>query len=124
MAAFHNHAILSWMLLAAFGAVPLSGQTYTASQATAGRAVYLVHCANCHLADLAGRNEAPQLAGGNFMNVWGPRPVNMLFTYLQSTMPPNNRGGLGEEAYLNLTAFLLEANGARDGNQPLQSASR
>ena len=40
---------------------------FTIEQATAGRAVYQANCASCHLPDLAGRNEAPQLAGGNFM---------------------------------------------------------
>ena len=35
--------------------------TFTASQADLGRAVYQASCAGCHLADLAGRNEAPQL---------------------------------------------------------------
>ncbi len=32
-------------------------------------------------------------------------------TNLPWTMPPSNRGGLGEEAYLQLAAFILEANG-------------
>src|SRR5437868_4387108 len=46
---------------------------YTASQAAEGLALYQTNCASCHLPDLSGRNEAPQLAGGNFMNAWGPR---------------------------------------------------
>ena len=46
---------------------------FTADQAAAGRAAYQANCASCHLPDLAGRNEAPQLAGNNFMNTWRTR---------------------------------------------------
>lgn len=37
---------------------------FTAAQAAAGEALYQVHCATCHLGNMGGRNEAPQLAGG------------------------------------------------------------
>ena len=86
--------------------------------------LYQVHCASCHLAHLGGRNEAPQLAGGNFMKTWTRRTTRDLFVYMQATMPPSNRGGLGEDAYVNLTAFILEANGAVAGTQPMQAATR
>ena len=33
------------------------------AQATAGQTAYEANCASCHVADLGGRNEAPQLAG-------------------------------------------------------------
>ena len=39
---------------------------FTAAQATAGRTVYQANCASCHGPDLAGRNDAPQLAGPQF----------------------------------------------------------
>ena len=45
----------------------LAAQTWTADQAAAGRAAYLGNCASCHLPNLSGRNEAPQLSGGNFL---------------------------------------------------------
>ena len=41
---------------------PSGAPAYTAAQATAGRAAYQANCASCHVADLGGRNEAPQLA--------------------------------------------------------------
>jgi mono/diheme cytochrome c family protein len=78
-------------------AIPSHSQTpaaYTEAQATAGLASYLSDCANCHLPDLAGRNEAPQLAGGNFMNVWASRTTTDLIRFTQATMPPSARGGL------------------------------
>src|SRR5262249_12688629 len=91
---------------------------YIAQQAEAGKAAYRASCASCHLPDLSGRNEAPQLSGRNFMNAWGSRTTTDLFTLIQTTMPPG-RGGLDEESALNLTAFLLAANGASAGARPL-----
>ena len=103
------------------GAITALAQT--GAQATAGRASYQAHCAGCHLPDLAGRNEAPQLAGTNFLTAWRARTVGVLISYMQSTMPPGNRGGLGADAYVELAAFLLEANGARLASQPLTATS-
>ncbi len=92
---------------------------FTAQQAAAGRSIYQNNCAICHVADLGGRNEAPQLAGSNFIGEWGDRTTGELVSFMQSTMPPNNPRGLGDEAYVNLAAFILQANGARPGSQPL-----
>src|SRR6185436_12619123 len=82
-------------------------------------AAYQVNCGGCHLADLAGRNEAPPLAGANFMNVWGARTTTDLIRYMQAAMPPSNRGGLSDETYASLAAFFLQANGARAGERLL-----
>jgi len=96
---------------------------YTAVQAADGLAAYQTNCASCHLADLAGRNEAPQLAGANFINAWGSRTTAELIRYIQSTMPPSNAGGLSEETYANIVAFFLQANGAPAGDRPLAASS-
>jgi alcohol dehydrogenase (cytochrome c) len=106
-------------VIAACSAAIVTGQTYTAAQAEAGRAAYQANCANCHLPDLAGRNEAPQLAGANFMSAWGARSTGALITYIATSMPPGTRGGIGPEISVNLVAFLLMANGALSGNRPL-----
>ena len=98
-------------------------QTFTAEQALTGRALYLGNCASCHLPNLSGRNEAHPLTGGNFINTWRGRTVNQLTRYMQQTMPPGNAGGLGEEGYLAISAFLLEANGAAASAQPLAANS-
>jgi len=91
---------------------------FTAEQAAAGRTSYQANCASCHLPDLAGRNEAPQLAGSNFLNTWRSRTTRDLFEYIQSAMPPSGEN-LGADQYLAITAFILQANGAQPGSQPL-----
>src|SRR5256885_304809 len=112
-----------WLLAAGLvaSAIALTAQqpqtsAFTAEQAAGGRAVYAASCASCHLPDLAGRNEAPQLAGNNFMNTWRNRSTRDLFEFIQSTMPPTGES-LSADQYLAVTAFILQANGAAAGTQ-------
>jgi alcohol dehydrogenase (cytochrome c) len=109
----------SMMALAGYAQGP-----YTAEQATAGRAVYQASCSGCHGADLSGLNSASALAGGLFLSSWGDRTPSELVSFLEGAMPPGNPGSLGEQAYVNVTAFILDFNGARPGNQPLTAASK
>jgi alcohol dehydrogenase (cytochrome c) len=109
--------------LIAFGACSVASAQFTAEQATAGQSLYQANCSSCHAADLGGRNEAPQLAGSNFMGVWGFRTAGELVTYIQTSMPPTNPGGLGAAAYGNLGAYILQSNGAAPGTQTLAAGS-
>jgi alcohol dehydrogenase (cytochrome c) len=111
------------VMSAPLGFVLLTGQqapptVYSAAQAATGRTVYQASCASCHLPDLGGRNEAPQLAGNNFLNTWRSRSTRDLFEFIQATMPPTG-ASLSEDQYLAVTAFILQANGAAAGAQPL-----
>ena len=87
---------------------------FTAAQAAAGRATYQANCASCHVADLGGRNEAPQLAGGDFMNTWRSRTAADLFDYMSSTMPPGGPS-LAPDQYASVVAYILQQNGAQPG---------
>ena len=114
----------------AFGVVALAQQpgaapVFTAQQAAAGRTAYETSCAACHQVDLGGSNEAPQLAGGSFIGQWGDRSVRDLIAYITRAMPPDDPGGAGQPAITNIVAYILQANGAVPGTQPLtpQTAS-
>ena len=115
-------------ILSGFAIVLLAGQppgptpVYTAAQAAQGRTAYDANCASCHVADLGGRNEAPQLAGGDFMNTWRTRSTKDLFDYMQAAMPP---GGptLAPEAYASITSYILQQNGAAAGAQAFTPAT-
>src|SRR6185295_18959298 len=98
---------------------PTAAGVYTAAQAQAGQTAYRQNCAGCHGADFRGSGDAPAVAGADFTAKWGPRAVNDLFTFLVQSMPPANPGSLGETGTLAVTAYLLQINGARDGQQPL-----
>jgi alcohol dehydrogenase (cytochrome c) len=62
------------------------------------------------------------LAGANFVAQWGDRTAGELIRYIQSTMPPG-AAALPGDSYVNLAAFILDANSARAGNQALTVAS-
>ena len=98
---------------------PAPPVTYTPAQAQAGRAAYSQQCAGCHLPDLRGSGDAPALTGPDFTAKWGPRAVNDLFTHIAQTMPPGSPGSLGERGTLEVTAYLLQVNGAAAGEEPL-----
>ncbi len=95
---------------------------YTAAQAAAGQASYQANCASCHQATLVGQNEAPALAGANFMTTWRGRTTKDLVEYMSATMPPG-RPSLGEAEYLNITAYILQFNGATAGARALAVAT-
>src|SRR5882672_1390978 len=101
---------------------PSSSGVFTAAQAAAGRAAYQANCASCHMPDLGGRNEAPPLAGANFMNTWRTRTTKDLFEYMSSTMPPDVPS-LAADQYLAIAAFVLQSNGAPAGTQPFAPAT-
>lgn len=101
---------------------PTLPAAYTAAQATAGQASYRANCASCHVADLAGRNEGPPLAGSNFMNTWRGRTTRDLVEYMQATMPPG-QPSLAESDYVSITAFILQSNGAAAGAQALTAST-
>src|SRR5262245_50443085 len=96
---------------------------YTAAQAASGRATYQAQCAGCHLQDLKGQGDAAPLAGSEFMDAWGRRSARELVSFMQLTMPPTRPGGLSQEEYINIAAFILQSNGASAGTQALTAAT-
>jgi alcohol dehydrogenase (cytochrome c) len=116
-----------FLFAALYGVLQLPGQQgtgpFTAQQADAGRAAYQQNCSGCHAADLSGIGNALPLAGLPFTGSWGNRTAGDLVGFMEGAMPPNNPGGLGEQNYLNIAAFVLQSNGGRPGTQPLTSNS-
>ncbi len=115
-------------LAGAYGVVRVAGQApaagpFTAQQADEGRATYQANCASCHNADLSGSGNAAPLAGSLFMGSWANRSTKDLVGFMEGAMPPNNPGGLTDAAYLSITAFILQSNGSRAGNQALTATT-
>ncbi len=106
----------------AAGQQPAAPPVYSAEQAAAGRAAYQASCASCHVADLGGRNEAPQLAGGDFMNTWRNRTTKDLFDYMSATMPPGGPS-LSPDQYAGIVAYILQQNSAAAGAAALTPAT-
>ena len=94
---------------------------FTAEQAAAGWATYARSCSECHGTDLRGSSHGPELTGSGFLNNWGGRTTAELLDYIRNDMPPGLGGSLGASAYLNIVAYLLEANGYEAGPQALEA---
>lgn len=121
---------------------------FTAAQAAAGRRAYASTCGKCHRDTLSGRkgepgelpplsslpagmqsvvNDAggivPPLAGDEFMAKWGPRTTRDLARRINEAVGGFRPENSNENTYLDLTAYFLEANGARPGTQALTAAT-
>jgi mono/diheme cytochrome c family protein len=89
---------------------------FTAEQAAAGKTVYDQQCAACHGRQLEGP-DAPGLFGMDIMQNWDS--AGGLFDFISVAMPPSGAGTLGDEAYLNIVAYIMEFNGAEPGDEPM-----
>lgn len=83
-----------------------------ASQQDRGEDVYFASCSMCHNDDLSGgaMHAAPPLAGDAFKARWNGRTAADLLTLTRSTMPEGQPQSLGEQAYLDVVAFILKSN--------------
>src|SRR5712691_12031547 len=95
-----------------------SRRFYSAAQAKRGKEQYTQDCAQCHGANLKGIGTAPALLGDNFMRDY--YSVNDLFIKASVTMPGDNVHGLPTDTYLNIIAYLLQANGLPAGTENLK----
>src|SRR5213593_3769327 len=98
---------------------------YGEEQAIRGKAEFTKSCAACHtmdksLGDAFAKNPpAPTgliklpLAGGDVIAKW--RTVGDLFGKVRRTMPANNQNGLSDASYLDVLAYMLQANGLPAG---------
>jgi hypothetical protein len=69
----------------------------------------------------AAGGQVPPLIGANFMSKWGTtRDLSSRIKTAVGGFPPAD---LSDETYLNLTAYILQANGARPGAQSLTAAT-
>jgi cytochrome c5 len=83
-------------------AADLPAASYLPSQAERGHAVYESTCAMCHAGG--------ELIGERFSAAWKDRRVYDLYALVRGTMPLDNPGGLKDGQYLDVIAYLLQAN--------------
>jgi mono/diheme cytochrome c family protein len=94
-------------------AAGLPPASFLASQADRGQAVYEGTCATCH--------SAGQLVGQGFVESWNDRRVYDFYAVVRGTMPLDKPGGLTEQEYLDVIAYLLKANHAPAGADSLRA---
>ena len=94
-------------------AAGLPPASYLPSQAARGAQVFENTCGACH--------QSTQFVGQNFVENWNDRRVYDFYALVRSTMPLNDPGGLKEQQYLDVVAYLLQANHAPAGRDSLQA---
>jgi hypothetical protein len=127
------------------GQPPTQSRVFTSAQAEAGRVTYERTCGKCHTPTLLGRNGdkgelppisslpasyqkfigsrgfVPPLAGKVFLERWGGKTAAELIARFQITAddPFFQFEGVNADAIVNVTAYVLQVNGAMAGTQPL-----
>ena len=91
---------------------PATG-TYTDAQATLGEKAYQMYCASCHATSFHTDQQ--------FRANWFGRTVYDLFKTLKTTMPDDNVGGLTDDEYTRVIAYILKLNGFSAGTDSLKA---
>jgi len=92
---------------------------YTDDQAKRGETLYARECASCHGDLLTGGEQAPPLAGGEFLANWNGLTAGDLFERIRKTMPMNKPGKLSREVNADILAYMLAVNKFPAGNTEL-----
>ena len=83
-------------------AANLPAASFLPSQAARGEKIYQESCGTCH--------SAAQHIGQAFVENWNDRRVYDFYALVRATMPLDNPGGMKEQEYLDVVAYLLQAN--------------
>ena len=118
---------------------------FTSAQAEVGRVSYMRTCGRCHTYALLGRkgeegelppvsslseadqkfignpNHVPPLAGEAFLSRWGGKTVAQLIARFDITVrdPSFHFTDVNDDTTVNITAYVLQVNGAKAGDKPL-----
>lgn len=91
---------------------------YTTDQASAGEKEYLNHCSECHGETLIG-GSAPRLRTDAFVDRWREDRLESLFDFIKNVMPRDEPRSLSDDTYINVLAYILQANNYPPGATPL-----
>ena len=92
---------------------------YSQAQANRGKEAYAANCAVCHLETLQGAGPAAALVGPAFTEKWRDQNLAQLFDRIQTTMPQTGPGTLTSKMYIDIVAYILEANSYPAGKAEL-----
>jgi alcohol dehydrogenase (cytochrome c) len=96
-----------------------SAPTYTTAQAALGQAAYRASCASCHGENLDDGAFGPPLKGVAFIQKYGGRSVEPLYTVSATRMPTTAPGSLSQTVYAQIVAFILQQNAILAGAEEL-----
>jgi hypothetical protein len=145
----NDRALLVVGSLLGLGFFAITGQeaarpgVFTSAQAEAGRLAFQNTCEKCHTPTLMGRKgdagELPPigtlsaayrdfigprgfvapLAGTDFNSRWGSKTLTQLIARFQETVDSFPPEGMNSDTTVDITAYILQVNGAPTGPRPL-----
>ena len=108
-------------IMCGVGAAYAQSGLFTADQARRGEAAYDKNCATCHGADLRpGDREVTPLDDKAFKTGWVGKTVAEKFEVTRETMPPEAKGSLGDQVYIDILTYILKFNKLPAGDQELK----
>ena len=112
--------IFLWACAPAVAQSKSTPPVFSAAQAARGEVAYLHNCRTCHGDNLDdGDFGGAPLRGSWFAGHWGVGDVASFFAYTKTNMPPDNPGGLNDETYADIVAYLLSRNAYQPGDKDL-----
>jgi mono/diheme cytochrome c family protein len=117
-----RNALVSIMLfLCGVGIAHAQSNLFTEEQARRGEAAYSQNCVTCHGAELRpGDREVTPLTDKAFKAGWVGKTIAEKFEVTRDTMPPQEKGSLGDQVYLDIIAYILKFNKFPAGGQELK----
>jgi len=91
-----------------------SGAFYTSRQATRGDGLFRDNCVSCH--------SSSEFAGASFQRRWRNRAVGDIYEFVLYSMPDDNPGGLPEQTYADIVAYMLSMNDFPSGDAELPTS--
>jgi cytochrome c553 len=131
------------------GQQPAAQSVFTVTQADAGRTAYENSCGRCHTPTLLGRKgeegelpplaslpapfqkfigpagRVPPLMGRAFVVKYGQKTMAEMYTLFRGAADTTPVADLhmSDDTLVNITAYILQKNGAKPGNQPLEKTT-
>jgi cytochrome c553 len=135
--------------LALTGQQPASPSMFTAAQAEAGRTAYENSCGRCHTYSVMGRKgeegefpplaslappylkfigpagRVPPLMGKAFVAKYGQKTLGELYAFFRGAADttPVSELHMSDDTLVNITAYILQKNGGKPGDQALTTTT-
>ena len=87
---------------------------YTNQQASRGDGLFRDNCVSCH--------SSSEFSGSSFQRRWRNRAVGDIYEFVLYSMPDDNPGGLPEQTYADIVAYLLSLNDFPAGSSELPTS--
>ena len=87
---------------------------FTIGQARRGSGLFRDNCVSCHASS--------EFTGSSFQRRWRNRAVGDIYEFILYSMPDDNPGGLPEQTYADIIAYMLDLNDFPAGDTELPTS--